>query len=224
MLLLPYLNNWLYFAIVFGLFLVISFIMIKLSGRFYTKDVVVRKFNIMELQVPATATELVNLIRGLYLLPPAQSVKAIGALRTHLKLDFLFMPLAYGSVFLLNWKVAHKMEHPLGHYVFMAFAFLQFIAWLCDIIENIYLLKKIQPEPVKTDAETHRNYLRMEAIKWGIYLTGLVCAVSAIFYFWLAGNYNAVSFDYLLVVFGEIVVFLIAVKISSKGNKKNEVK
>ena len=221
MVLLTYLNNWLYFVIVFGLFLAVSLIMIKLAGRFYTKDVVVRKFSIMELQVPATATELVNLIRGLYLLPTAQSVKAIGALRTHLKLDFLFMPLAYGSVFLLNWKVAHKMEHLLGQYVFMALAFLQFIPWLCDIIENIYLLKKIQPEPVKTDAKTHRNYLRMEATKWGIYLTALVCAVSAIFYFWLAGKYNAVSFNYLLVVFGEIIVFLIALKISSKRNKND---
>jgi hypothetical protein len=219
--LLPYLNNWLYFAIVFGLFLVISFIMIKISGRFYTKDVVVRRFSIMELQVPATPTELVNLISGLYLLPPAQSAKAIGALKAHLKIDFLIMPLAYGSIFLLNWKVAHKMEHPLGQYVFMAFAFLQFIAWLCDIIENIYLLGKIQPEPVKTDVKTHRNYLRMEATKWTICLTGLVCAVSAIFYFWLSGKYNPVSFNYLLVVFGEIVIFLVAVKISSKGKKKN---
>src|SRR3954468_22953042 len=98
--------------------------MIKLADQFFTKDVVVRRFSIMELQVPATATELVNIVSGLYLLPPAQSVKAIRALKAHLKLDFLLMPLAYGSIFLLNWKVAHKMEHPLGYYVFIAFAFL----------------------------------------------------------------------------------------------------
>ncbi|MEP7145200.1 MAG: hypothetical protein ABI707_20105 [Ferruginibacter sp.] len=212
-----YFDNWLLFTIIFGLFLTLTFIMMRQSRNFYTKDVVVRKFTMMELEVPATARELVNLIKGLYLLPPAQSKKSINALRAQLKLDFLFMPLAYGSIFLLNWKVAFKMQLQIGHYVFLAFAFLQLVAWICDIIENIYLLGKIEPEPKMTSDKNHKNYLRMEAVKWGISLTATVCAVSAVFYFWLTGNFSSGSFYYLLIMLGELVIFFMAVKVFSKA-------
>jgi hypothetical protein len=214
-----YFDNWLLFTIVFGLFLIVTFIMIRQSRNFYTKDVVVRKFSIMELEIPASPTELVNLMKGLYLLPASQSKKSISALKAQLKLDFLFMPLAYGSVFLLSWKVAHKMQFQIGHYIFLAFAFLQLVPWICDIIENIYLLGKIKPKPEITSEKKHTNYLRMEAIKWGTALTAAVCSVSAIFYFWLSGNYSFNSFFFLLIVVGEIIIFLIALKVFLKKNE-----
>ncbi len=208
--LFTYFDNWLVFAIVFGLLLIVSFVMMKQSLNFYTKDVVVRKFSIMELEVPATAKELVNCIKGIYLLPPAQAAKSISALKAQLRIDFLFMPLAYGSVFLLCWKVAHKMQFQFGHYVFLALAFLQLVPWVCDIIENLYLLKKISPEPKETDAKTHKNYLRMEAAKWGIALTAVVCALSAVCYFWLTGNFSSHSFWFLLIGLGELIIFALA--------------
>src|SRR2546430_11247583 len=93
-------NVWLLFTVFFGLFLIITFIMMKQSQNFYTKDVIVRKFSIMELQIPASSKELFNLIKGLYDLPSVESQKSIKALKGQLKLDFLFMPLAYGSIFL----------------------------------------------------------------------------------------------------------------------------
>jgi len=176
----------------------------------------VRKFGIMELELPATPTELVNLMKGLYLLPAPESQKSISALRTQLKLDFLFMPLMYGSVFLLTWKVAQKMQFPFGHYLFLALAFLQLVSWTCDIIKNVYLLGKIRAEPGMSSEKTHKNYLKMEGAKWGITLTAAVCSVSAVFYFWMSGNYSSNSFYFLLIVFGEVIIFIVAAKFFTK--------
>lgn len=221
--LLTYFDNWLLFTVIFGLFLISTFIRIKQSRNFYTKDVVVRKFGIMELEVPATPTELMNIIKGLYLLPEPQSRKSISALRTQLKLDFLFMPLVYGSVFLLSWKVAQKMQFPLGQYLFLGFAFLQLVSWICDMIKNVYLLGKIRAEPVMTSERTHKNYLRMEGAKWGITLTAAVCSLSAVFYFWMTGNYSSNSFYFLLIVLIEIIIFLVAAKFSAKTRAGQDI-
>ncbi|CAN5119498.1 hypothetical protein BH11BAC6_BH11BAC6_01390 [soil metagenome] len=215
-----YLNNWLLFAIFFGLMLLLTFIMMLQSRQFYTKDVIVRKFSIMELEVPASPKELVHIIKGLSLLPAPQSQKTIAALKAQLKLDFLFMPLVYGSVFFLCWRVAIKMNLHFGHYVFLGFALLQLVPWICDIIENIYLLNKINQgaQVTETTDKKHTAYLYMEAFKWGIVLTATACALSAVCYFWLTGSYSATSFNYMLIVLAEIAVFAFIVKRAAKKN------
>jgi hypothetical protein len=221
--LLQYIDNWLLFTIVFGLLLVVTFIMTRLGGHFYTKDIVLRKFSIMELEIPAKPRELVNLIKGLYF-PGPQSGRSVSALRRQLKIDFLFMPLAYGSVFLLCWKVAHKTGSGIVHEVFLYFAWLQLVPWICDIIENIYLLGKIRPDlempadPKQQEKQErrHKYYLVMEALKWGLSLTAAVSAISAICYYWLTGNYTFHSFIFLLIAAGEIIIFLVAGKLSAR--------
>ncbi len=137
-----YLNNWLTFTIAFSLLLIITYLMMKQSRHFYTQDVVERKFSIMELEIPATPTELRNLISGLFRLSPEQSQQSLRALRGQLLLDFVFMPLAYGCIFLLCWRVAGKMSFGFGKIVFLAFAFGQALPWICDIIENLFLLSR----------------------------------------------------------------------------------
>jgi hypothetical protein len=87
------------------------------------------------------------------------------------------------------------------------------VAWLCDIIENIYLLRKIKPDVVESSPAVHKAYLGMECIKWGIALISTICAVAAIFYFWLTGHYEAGSLKYLLIMTGEVVIFFIATKL-----------
>src|SRR3982751_4158574 len=213
-------DNWPLFTIVLGLLLVVTLVMMKQSQHFYTKDVVIRKFSIIELQVPATATELYNIIKGLYALPAPQSQKAISALKRQLQLDFLFMPLVYGAVFLLCWRVSAKMHPHFGYYLFLVLAILQVIPWICDIAENIFLLGKLKSDiekPTETPGAKlkHKRYLFMEAIKWGVLLTGAVCALSAIAYFWLTGNYSGNSLVFLLIVFAEILLFLLGVKLIS---------
>jgi hypothetical protein len=233
--LLPYLNAWLLFSILFGLLLIVSFVMMLQSRNFYTKDIIVRKFSIMELEVPATPKELVNVIKGLYDLPEKQSQKSIAALKGQLKLDFLFMPFAYGAIFLLCWRVAHKMEQNfIGFYVFMGLAFLQVIPWVCDIIENVYLLKKINPRIKDVDVKNldkseieqnkHKRYLSMEGLKWGIALTATVCSISAVSYFSLTGQYSDNSLNFLLIIAAQTVIFLLAVKFLLKKKTKATVK
>ena len=203
-------NSWLLFCILFGLMLLVTIVMNLQSLHFVTKDVVVRKFSIIDLQLAASPTELVSIIKGLYELSPSQSKKAINALKGQLYIDFLFMPCAYGSVFLLCIRIAERIQFSLGKNVFMFFAWLQLLSWIFNIIENIYLLRKINPNPVTPEKTVHNAFLIMEAAKWAIVLTGAVCSVSAICYFWLAGHYSFDSLHYAVIVLAEIILFLIA--------------
>ncbi len=209
-------SSWPLFCVAFGVMLFFTFIMSLQSVNFYTKDVVLRKFSIMELELPSTPAELTNLIKGLYKLSDTQSKKVLKALKGQLYIDFLFMPFAYGSIMLLCMQVAKKMDLSFGINVFMIFAFSQLIPWLCDIIENIYLLRKIDPKVVESSSAVHKAYLIMECIKWGIALISIICAVSAIFYFWLTGHYAVGSLNYLLIILIEIVLFIIASKLFLK--------
>src|SRR4051812_35317006 len=122
---ISYIINWPMFCIAFGAMLLLTFIMGLLGRHFYTQDVVIKKFSIMDLEMPATPLELVNLIKGLYKLPGDRSKKSIDSLKGQLYIDFLFMPFAYGSIFILCMLVSAKMDLAAGKYVFMILAWLQ---------------------------------------------------------------------------------------------------
>ena len=215
-----YINiNWIYFCIVFGAMLLISFIKNLQSASFYSMYVVIRKFSIIDLEFPASGLELVTFIKGIFLLPVELSKKSLRALRGQLYLDFLFMPALYGSIFLLCMKVSLKMSS-FGHGLFAVLAWLQCIAWVCDITENIYLLNKIRPEPVISKPAVHIAYEILEICKWGIALMAAVCSFAAIFYLWLVGRYSYHSIQYLLIISAEIIVFFIAKKITGKSEKE----
>jgi hypothetical protein len=212
--------SWTLFTITFGLMLLFSFIMAVQGSHFYTYDHVEKKFSIMELEMPATPLELVNLIRGLYKLSTRdKALKAIKSLRYQLYLDFLFMPCAYGTIFILCMLVSAKMQSSFGHTIFTILAWAQLIPWLCDIVENIYLLRKIKPKPVLSSLTVHKAYLRMEYCKWGIALGATICAVTAICYFWLAGNYVVNSLNYLAIIAVEIIIFALMGKFFLKKKK-----
>lgn len=210
------LDAWPIFIACYSVMLIITLIMMVQSRQFYTLDPIRRKFSIMELEVPASPKELANLVRGLYKLPAAEPARSIASLKDQLGLDFLFMPLAYGSIFLLNWRVAHKLQPHAGYYVFMVFAFLQCIPWICDIIENVYLLGKIDRNVQETSAGKHKAYLWMEGIKWGLSLVPTACAFSAVCYFWLTGDYSGGSLKYLLIFIVETLLFLLAPRLLKK--------
>ncbi|MEX6688249.1 hypothetical protein QTN47_12120 [Danxiaibacter flavus] len=207
-----YTINWQLFCIFFGIMLLISFLMALQGRHFYTKDVVIRKFSIMDLEIPATPLELKNVLAGLYDLPPEQSRKSIGALKGQLYLDFLYMPFAYGCIYIACALISGKMEHDAGKAVFTALAFLQFLPWLFDIIENIYLLSKIKPDVKASSNPVHKAYLAMEAAKWGIALTGAICAIAALCYFWLSGSYASDSVRYFVFIVAEIIIFAALLK------------
>ncbi|MEP6926097.1 MAG: hypothetical protein ABI834_00610 [Ginsengibacter sp.] len=212
--------SWMYFCIFFGAMLLISFIMNLQNMNFYTMHVVIRKFSIIDLEFPASALELVTFIKGIFLLPVELSKKSLRSLKGQLFLDYLFMPAAYGSIFILCMKVSLKMVS-FGHILFAILAWLQVIAWLCDIIKNIYLFNKIGPAPAVSKPGVHIACQVLEMLKWGIALTGAVCSIAAIFYFWLVGRYSEHSIQYLLIIAAEIIVIFIAKKITIKSEKEN---
>ncbi len=207
------LDHWPLFTICVGLLLVSLCILIWQGRLFYTKDsAAIRKFSILELQMPATPEELVKLIKGIYKLPPVVTSITLRALKGQLWLNFLFMPLVYGSVFLLCWRVAQKMNTTVGYIVFTSLALVQLIPLICGIIEKIYLLKKIGPEPATSTIRQHKLYLWMEAVKWGLFLLAAVSGISVICYFWLSGDYTAGSLRFILIVIIEIIIFLLVAK------------
>lgn len=217
-------DTWWWFSIAFGIMLLSSLIM-GLQGRyFYTLDVIVRKFSILDLQFASTSQELVTIISGIYKVPPFQiknslsvdTNKIVNALKRQIVVDFLlFMPAAYGSIFLLCMKVATKMSLA-GEWLFSILAWLQVVAFFLDAIENVFLFQKIKPQPEPSSPFIHRAYQLLEVFKWGFALTGSVCALSAVLHFWVSGLYSEDSYYYMLVILGEVVSFIIAGIIISK--------
>jgi hypothetical protein len=215
-------HGWIWFCITFSVMLTTVFIMNLQSRKFYTQDVILRKFSIIDLEFPASAQELVNIIKGIYALPGGQSQRTLRSLRGQLYVDFLFMPAAYIGIFILCMQVSSKMSH-FGHYVFAVLGWLQAIPWICDIIENIYLLNKIRPEPMISTPSAHKAFERLEVLKWGIPLLGTVCSFSALFYFWLTGLYSPDSLPYILIIVGEIIIFMIARQKVRSGIVRHEM-
>jgi hypothetical protein len=126
------------------------------------------------------------------------------------------MPGAYGSIFILCMNLSWKMPAS-GAYFFSILAWLQGIAWLCDIIENIYLLGKIHRNPIPSSHSIFKAYQYLEVLKWGCALLGAVCGLSSLLYFWLAGSYAFESLYYILIIGIEVVVFLVAGKLIKRS-------
>ena len=95
--------GWIWFCIAFSVMLTTVFIMNLQSRKFYTQDIVLRKFSIIDLEFPASAQELVNIIKGIYALPGGQSQRTLRSLRGQLYVDFLFMPAAYIGIFICHF-------------------------------------------------------------------------------------------------------------------------
>lgn len=208
-------EGWLLFCLALGVVLITSFIMGRLSRHFYTHDVLERKFSIVDLQWPASPLELVNLVKGIYALPSAKRRRTLAALKKHLYVDFIFMPAAYGAVFLLCMNISWKMTI-LGPGLFAVLAWLQVVAFGLDIIENIHLLQKIRPDITMSKPGVHKAYEWLEKLKWGIPLFSLICGLSALLYFWLTGRYAVQSLPYAAIVVGEILLFFVAGAIAKK--------
>lgn len=216
-----HLNNlWIYFCIAFAIMLITMLLMSAQSKFLFTKDVIVRKFNIMDLEFAATSQEIVNIIQGIYLLPVEKSKKALNALKNQLYLDFLFMPAVYGGIFLLCMKVADKMTSNIGENFFAALAWLQFVPLVLDICENIHLLGKVKPGAKASSSQTHKSFRTIVGFKWGISLLAMVCSVAALCYFWLAGRYSVNTLPFLLIVFIELALFVVVGRIVSNRLKK----
>jgi hypothetical protein len=210
--------GWGWLSICFGAMALTGFIMHLQSKNFYTLHVFVRKFSILDLEFPASALELATYIKGIFLLPKELSSKSLRALKGRLWIHFLFIPLMYGTIFLLCMLVSYKMNF-LGNYVFAILAWAQLIPFICDVIENCYLLQKIRPDTKVSTTSVFKMYQFLGKIKWSIALLAVVFSISALFYFWLTGYYSAQSTLYLLVLLAELILLVILFKLTSNSSK-----
>lgn len=211
--------SWMYFSIAFGAVLILTFIMSLQARNFYTNYNTIKKFSILDLQFPASAIELATYIKGIFLLPANSSAKVLRSLKSQLYTDFLFMIAAYGTVFILCMKVSMKMTS-FGQGLFAVLAWIQILPFIFDVIENIYLLGKIKPEPPVSKPSVHKTMEILVFSKWIIALTATVCSVAAICYFWLVGRFTYNSLEYLVLIISELALFFIVKKATHTDDKE----
>ncbi|PUZ26059.1 hypothetical protein DCC81_17615 [Chitinophaga parva] len=194
-------HPWMLFFITWSIMLVSMLIMNHQARNFYTLDVVLRQFSIFQLEFPASNKELPNLIQGIYALPEPMRTRSLRALKGQLYTDFLYMPGVYLSIHILCHEVS-RTQHGWGFALFTFLSMGQFISWLCDIIENFYLLRKIRRRGPAISRLEHKAYQLMELVKWGLALAGAGLGASMLVYAWLLGTVRAES----LRVLGWVIV------------------
>ncbi len=212
-----FISGWTLYCIAVAI-LLITALPIQYYGAFFTtRDVLVRDFNILDLQLASTEMEIDNTLKGITQLPPAASAKVIRALKNQLYIDFLLMPAVYGTIFISCMKVAWKMPEP-GMIFFSLLGWLQIVAWICDIMENCYLLGKTGRlnKEYKPSYMRFRGYQVIEVLKWGLSMLATVCVLSALLYFWISGLYMEQSLKYLLMIVLMLIVFFVLIKFLAK--------
>ena len=207
-----------YLCVSLGILLLLKLILNFLSNNLYTLHVFVRKFSLLDLESPATPLELATYINGIYALPQDLGKKSLQSLKSTLYLEFLVMPFLYGTIFLLCMQLSIKF-HITGRIFFQILGWLQIVAWILDIIENVYLLKKLHPKTTPSGKNLHSMMQKNMLSKYIIYLGTVVICISIMIYFWLTGNYSYISLHYFLVILLEIIAFLILKKITARDPK-----
>lgn len=212
-------DPWLYFIILFTVFLATTLWMMALARRFRQqhKDLGEVPFTLLDLQFPSSPAELVELIQNM----PEDARRAV---RAHLWVDFIFMAALYPLIALLCLVLGDKTG--AGQYFFWLIAALQFFAWLFDILENAYLLKKLRQPSVQPGARPFRNYTFYVYAKFILAFLGVAVTLPVMFYFWMSGSFLQETLRYVAMAVVEIVVFIwIARRIARrmKNAEKNNI-
>lgn len=124
-------------------------------------------FTIIGLEISYSGDRMVEILSGV-----SPAVKQI--LSYHLYFDFAFMAGVYPGIASLCMMARGKSRISWMRRVLLVLAFAQGIAWVCDIIENIYLLSWIrEPETVGQLTTYHMIVL----LKWVLALSGALFAI-----------------------------------------------
>lgn len=188
----------LYFLITYTIVLITAIWMTRIARRFFfrDRDGLRRIFNILDLQFPVSDSELTGMIRDM--LPGVRK-----AVRLHLWVDFLFMAGLYPSIALLCYMLGEKTG--MGIYFFWIIGALQGGAWLCDILENVFLLRKLRkPEPGKQFS----SYSFFVYTKFIIAYAGLGVTLPVAFYFWMTGDFSTATVPYAMALLAETALAL----------------
>jgi len=215
-------NLWLLLVTSFALALITSFLMQIESRKFFTVRIIRQRFSMLDFQFPASPPSLKRLITGINALGNEEGTRVKKALKNQVYIDFLFMPGCYATVFLVCMYTSYRMEF-LGQYIFAILAWLQSVAWLCDIYENIYILDNLKnpgrlyndnegetfPENVAANKK-YKTYQLIVKTKWIIASIGTIGSLFALLFFWMRGEFNPDNLYILLVIFIEIIGFIVA--------------
>lgn len=203
-------NLWFYFAICFTVFLFTTYIMARVAKHFCMNKAGANvPFSIMDLELPLSERELVNII----LTMPDNARRAV---KHHLNVDYLFMAAVYPGIALLCGIAANKMDH-IGKWFFWLLAALQVVPWLFDVLENIYLAGKLRnPVVNEQNPKAFTSFIWRVQVKFIIALAGAICAVFALLYYWLTADFNPDTPWYLLVMLVELIIFIVVMNISGK--------
>ena len=196
MITIPY-AGWCFIAALAVVFLS-SWLMGRQSRYLFTKDPIRRRFSLFEMQFPAKSFDLENLINGIYQLP-ADAARTVRALRMQFVLDYLlFIPAAYGGLFVLCMHLAGGMQTAMGRYWFLGLAWAQIVPFILDYIENTYFWimtgRRNIPVPRPTPfhpPQTSPSFKAMQVLelfKWGLPLLAFACCLSLLAYLWLSGK------------------------------------
>ncbi len=204
-------HGWMWFCIASGATLLLALLLQRFDSVLATKVGAQRSFTVIDLEFPSNPKDIPNTINGIFALSESRQQQVVQALKRSLYLDFLFMPAVYGTIFLLCMLIADKCgPHSIGRTFFATFAWLQTVAWACDIVENLMLLPRVRKgaEPMKL--WVHKTYVRVVWLKWGLALIGTVTASMLALYFWVKGDYDRASLPYLMIFVGQLAVFFAA--------------
>lgn len=188
-----------YFVLCFGLMLATALWLNRLAKKFHRRagSGEEQPFTIFDLQFPASEAEMDNLIG--HLQPTAHR-----ALKAHLWVDFLFMLGLYPATALLCLIIGAKTGS--GEYFFWLVAALQGVAWVADICENIYCLRKMGPSPTKGGFAAYSFAVNT---KFLLVFLGLAVTLPVAFYFWMTGEFWHSSLRYVCILAGETLTFLL---------------
>lgn len=228
-------NLWICFLASSTLTMIFAYIMHRQSLMLFTRIGTKKKFSVMDLEFPSSSVDLRKVLSGINKLEPKQIIKTKKALKGNLYVDFLFMPFAYFTIFLLCMHIADRNGNP----VFAILAWLQVITWICDLWENSYILKiyksvnSVNSVPAvnlncidEKNCSTAFDHYKEESgfivfkymvrIKWAIALAGLICSLLMLFYYWITRQYNTEALPYLYMFFGVVILFIIISMFSKK--------
>jgi hypothetical protein len=126
-------------------------------------------------------------ILGLELFYPKEKVAGIlggiddhirTLLRYHLSFDFVFMAGIYPAIASLCMMGRARTNSPAAKKFLAVMAFLQLLAWGCDIGENMFLLKWASNSTISDEFKTYHFIV---STKWVLALAGVIVGIIFLF-------------------------------------------
>ena len=158
-------NHWQrIFLLSLGLFLGAAFCMKWMENDLRVNN---EKFTVIGLELFYSKQKVADILASV-----DERVRTI--LRYHLFFDFAFMTGAYPGIASLCMMAGKRINSFQLKEVLYAFAALQLLAWIADILENFWLLKWMEQPSIGSEFTW---YHRVVVIKWILALSGVVTGV-----------------------------------------------